>query len=178
MPKGIKYFIWGYQPHFVAYLRSASRDALKSLDKRLDPEVFLVGIRVEQVRLVSRGTVLRYTIAVPLLAIALLKSVDWLHGEFQPLSSMVALFEVFLAVALVVSSTKAKSVLRVAAVFLLITVAAGALRSLGAAGIEGKCGCAGNTIPLRNWQQLLMSSALLLLVGSALLVENSPKRCP
>src|SRR5882672_1077127 len=44
MKNGIQYFMWGYQPNYRVHVKVAAEFALKRLDARLDPQVFLVGI--------------------------------------------------------------------------------------------------------------------------------------
>ena len=44
MTSGIEHFMWGYQPHYRIHLQVVAASALKMLDERFEPELFLVGI--------------------------------------------------------------------------------------------------------------------------------------
>src|SRR5690349_18391232 len=44
MSNGIQYFMWGYQRDYRVHVSVAAEFALRKLDARLDPQVFLVGI--------------------------------------------------------------------------------------------------------------------------------------
>lgn len=44
MSDSIKYFMWGYQPHFRISQKVRSESLFKYLDKDFEPEIFLVGI--------------------------------------------------------------------------------------------------------------------------------------
>lgn len=47
MKKGIRHFMWGYQPHYRVHLQIQAESVLGQLDSALNPEVFLVGILPE-----------------------------------------------------------------------------------------------------------------------------------
>jgi hypothetical protein len=47
MGRGIKHFMWGYQLHFRIRQEGRARSLFALLDNRFQPEVFLVGIRIE-----------------------------------------------------------------------------------------------------------------------------------
>lgn len=50
MNRTIRHFIWGYQPHFRIIQGVHSRSLFQSLDKRFNPEVFIVGVLDEDVK--------------------------------------------------------------------------------------------------------------------------------
>jgi len=47
LARGIRHFIWGYQPNFRIGRKVSAKSLFQLLDPRLEPEVFLVGIRIE-----------------------------------------------------------------------------------------------------------------------------------
>ncbi|MCW5199950.1 hypothetical protein VU05_04500, partial [Desulfobulbus sp. F1] len=46
--KKIKYFMWGYQPHFRISQEFTCERLFKLLDEQFAPEIFLVGILTEE----------------------------------------------------------------------------------------------------------------------------------
>jgi hypothetical protein len=48
MPRTLKYFMWGYQPHFRLELRLRAEDVLGVLGVDLQPETLLIGVRVPE----------------------------------------------------------------------------------------------------------------------------------
>ena len=42
--RGLKYFMWGYQPHFQVGVQIAFKDLLQDLGLSFDSRVFLLGV--------------------------------------------------------------------------------------------------------------------------------------
>src|SRR5262245_31922531 len=49
MPKVIRLFMWGYQPHFRFFFEYRATEVLKQIAPTLVPKALLVGIRVPEV---------------------------------------------------------------------------------------------------------------------------------
>ena len=49
MANGIEHFMWGYQPHFRVAQKVAAERLFQKIDKRLRPEIFVVGILSDDV---------------------------------------------------------------------------------------------------------------------------------
>lgn len=118
----------------------------------------------------------RYVLAVPLLTAAVLKLHDWISGgPVEAHLVAVAMLEGCVAFLLVIPERTPKRVVQVLCLFLLATLVVGLWRSWGAEGIEGKCRCLGNTISMRNWQQLLLSSVLMMLASYLLILDRQTR---